>query len=126
MDEVKDSEVHLIVTSPPYPMIKMWDDLFNSLGCETYEEMHENLAGVWRECYRVLVDGGIACINVGDATRKVDRSFRLFPNHSKVIEHCEKIGFTTLPYTLWKKPTNKPKYNGKGALLGSGFLPPNA
>jgi site-specific DNA-methyltransferase (cytosine-N4-specific) len=27
---------------------------------------------------------------------------------------------------LWKKPTTKPKYKGKGAFLGSGFLPPNA
>ena len=42
------------------------------------------------------------------------------------MEICEKIGFTTLPYILWKKPTTKPKYKGKGAFLGSGFLPPNA
>lgn len=31
-----------------------------------------------------------------------------------------------MPYVLWKKPTTKPKYKGKGAFLGSGFLPPNA
>jgi site-specific DNA-methyltransferase (cytosine-N4-specific) len=73
-----------------------------------------------------MVDGGIACINIGDATRTINGRFRLFPNHSKIIEHCEKIGFTTLPYVLWKKPTTKPKYKGKGAFLGSGFLPPNA
>ena len=42
------------------------------------------------------------------------------------MEICEKIGFTILPYILWKKPTTKPKYKGKGAFLGSGFLPPNA
>jgi DNA modification methylase len=88
--------------------------------------MHQSLARVWKEAYRVLVDGGIACINVGDATRTVNGKFRLFANHSKIIEHCEKIGFTTLPYILWKKPTTKPKYKGKGAFLGSGFLPPNA
>jgi site-specific DNA-methyltransferase (cytosine-N4-specific) len=39
---------------------------------------------------------------------------------------CERIGLTTLPYILWKKPTTKPTYKGKGAFLGSGFLPPNA
>ena len=38
---------------------------------------------------------------------------RLFPNHSRVTEICEKIGFTTLPYILWKKPTNKPAYKGQ-------------
>ncbi len=149
MEEIEDSSVHLIVTSPPYPMIEMWDPLFRKLDeridslwdkaeserdrrrkekfvRRIYELMHENLAEVWKECYRVLVDGGIACINIGDATRSVNGVFRLFPNHSKVIEVCERIGFLTLPYILWKKPTNKPKYKGKGAFLGSGFLPPNA
>jgi len=149
MEEVEDKSVHLVITSPPYPMIKMWDEIFRKLDeridrswsrleVETdakmrekyvkriYELMHENLAKVWREVYRVLVDGGIACINIGDATRSLNGQFRLFANHSKVIEYCEKIGFTTLPYILWKKPTTKPKYKGKGAFLGSGFLPPNA
>ncbi len=145
MPELNDSSIHLMVTSPPYPMIKMWDAQFATInpqiatlwqkleadgGEETvtqiYDAMHETLARTWRETYRVLVDGGIACINIGDATRTVNGKFRLFPNHSRIIEHCEKIGFTTLPYILWKKPTTKPKYKGKGAFLGSGFLPPNA
>ncbi|MEM2087538.1 MAG: site-specific DNA-methyltransferase [Thermoproteota archaeon] len=121
MIEVPNESVHLIVTSPPYPMIEIWDALFNSFGCKTYEEMHNYLTEVWKECYRVLIDGGIACINIGDATRKVDGTFKLFPNHSKTIEKCEKLGFISLPYILWKKPTTKPN-----AFLGSGFLPTNA
>jgi site-specific DNA-methyltransferase (cytosine-N4-specific) len=88
--------------------------------------MHENLTLTWKEVYRVLVDGGIACINVGDATRSIGNIFQLFPNHARIIEECRRIGFITLPYILWKKPTTKPKYKGKGAFLGSGFLPPNA
>jgi DNA modification methylase len=145
MSEIADSTIHLMVTSPPYPMIQMWDNQFsqtdteigrlwkelNKTGSEEtvdeiFNAMHENLAKVWLETYRVLVDGAIACINVGDATRTVNGKFRLFSNHSRIIEHCEKIGFTTLPYILWKKPTTKPHYKGKGAFLGSGFLPPNA
>ena len=93
---------------------------------ELYETMHLNLAKVWAETYRVLIQGGIACINIGDATRKINGAFRLFPNHSRIIEQCESIGFTSLPYILWKKPTTKPHYKGKAAFLGSGFLPPNA
>ncbi len=144
MDELDDERVHLVVTSPPYPMIQIWDELFKSLderisekweelkqtkdenekeriAYQIYELMHEALLPVWKELYRVLIPGGIACINIGDATRKVNGIFRLFPNHSKIIEHFEKIGFVTLPYILWKKPTNKPN-----AFLGSGFLPTNA
>jgi site-specific DNA-methyltransferase (cytosine-N4-specific) len=121
MEAIGDNEVHLIVTSPPYPMIEMWDGLFHGLGCRTYDEMHGFLAEVWKECYRVLVDGGMACINIGDATRKFNGTFRLFPNHARIIEACEKLGFVTLPCILWKKPTTKPN-----SFLGSGFLPPNA
>ena len=31
MYEVADSSIDLIITSPPYPMIKMWDDTFLNL-----------------------------------------------------------------------------------------------
>jgi|WetSurMetagenome_2_1015567.scaffolds.fasta_scaffold03130_5 modification methylase len=145
MPEIANQTIHLMVTSPPYPMIQMWDKQFceldpkiaalwkkleaegkEELVAEIYDAMHQNLARVWAETYRVLIDGGIACINIGDATRSINGKFRVFPNHSRTIEHCEKIGFTTLPYILWKKPTTKPLYKGKGAYLGSGFLPPNA
>jgi DNA modification methylase len=145
MSELEAGSVQLMVTSPPYPMIAMWDELFckadpqiaelfrklNAKGedqtvREIYNAMHNYLSKVWAETYRVLVEGGIACINIGDSTRTINGKFQLYPNHSRITEVCEKIGFTTLPYILWKKPTNKPMYKGKGAFLGSGFLPPNA
>jgi len=126
MTEVNDESVHLVVTSPPYPMVAMWDDFFTELSSSSYDSMHDYLNQTWREVRRVLVPGGIACINVGDATRTRDGLFHLYPNHSRIIENFEKLGFITLPYLLWKKPTTKPHYKGKGAFLGSGFLPPNA
>jgi len=105
----------------------LWKNLSTSGVVEQiYDLMHENLTKTWQETYRVLVEGGIAAINIGDATRRLDGKFQLFPNHSRIIEACEKIGFITLPYILWKKLTTKPHYKGKGAFLGSGFLPPNA
>ena len=126
MNEVEDESVHLVVTSPPYPMVGIWDDFFKQVSASTYDAMHEYLNGTWREAHRVLVSGGMACINIGDATRTQDGIFHLYPNHSRIIESFEKLGFVTLPYLLWKKPTTKPHYKGKGAFLGSGFLPPNA
>jgi site-specific DNA-methyltransferase (cytosine-N4-specific) len=145
MRELDNSSIDLMVTSPPYPMIKMWDTQFLSLNPKIaqlwkellthkkektlrkiYQNMHDSLGKTWKEAFRVLKEGGLACINIGDATRKINGSFRVFSNHSKIIDCCEKIGFTTLPYILWKKPTNKPQYRGKNVFLGSGFLPPNA
>jgi site-specific DNA-methyltransferase (cytosine-N4-specific) len=121
MHELCDGEVQLVVTSPPYPMVEIWDELFETMGCRTYRDMLNYLGEVWRECYRVLCDGGYLCINIGDALRRIDSAFRLFPNHAETIKQCEEIGFNVLPYILWKKPTNRPD-----AFLGSGFLPPNA
>lgn len=121
MEDLDSDSIDLVVTSPPYPMIKMWDGVFNSVAATTYDKMHNYLAKTWGECFRVLKNGGIMCINIGDATRSIDHLFKLYPNHSRIIEKCEQIGFETLPYIIWQKPTNKPN-----AFLGSGFLPPNA
>ncbi len=126
MGELADESVHLVVTSPPYPMVAIWDDFFQESKASSFDEMHNYLNQVWMEVARALVPGGIACINVGDATRSRDGVFHLYPNHARVIENFEKIGLLSLPYLLWKKPTTKPQYKGKGAFLGSGFLPPNA
>jgi modification methylase len=121
MWEVEDASAGLVVTSPPYPMIAMWDEAFASQGAHSFEEMHAVLDGVWKEASRALIPGGIACVVVGDALRSVDGRFRLYANHARVLTAFERLGFDPLPYILWKKPTNRPN-----AFLGSGFLPPNA
>ena len=133
LNEVEDESVNLIVTSPPYPMIEMWDEVFSSLnpsiadalnnenGVEAYNLMNEELNKVWAEVDRVLVVGGIACINIGDATRKIGDSFQLYSNHSKIIDCFEKMGYQVLPDILWRKQSNKPN-----KFMGSGMLPTNA
>ncbi len=133
LDHLADDSVELVVTSPPYPMIEMWDHVFGELneeitqrlaegaGAAAFELMHEELNKTWTEISRVLVDGGIACINVGDATRNIDESFRVYQNHSRIIDNFEELGFEPLPEILWRKPVNS------GAkFMGSGMLPPNA
>ena len=133
LSAVADDSVELVVTSPPYPMIEMWDELFADLdsnvadrldagnGSGAFERMHEILDSVWRELRRVLVDGGIACINVGDATRSIGGRFRVFRNHDRISDAFERLGFDPLPEILWRKPANS------GAkFMGSGMVPPNA
>jgi len=133
LDELKANSVDLVVTSPPYPMIEMWDELFCSLdpqieahleagdGRAAFEAMHGVLDAAWAELQGVLVDGGIACINVGDATRRVDGSFRRYQNHSRIVSAFDSLGFEPLPSILWRKPTNSAT-----KFMGSGMLPPNA
>lgn len=118
---IADGSVHLVLTSPPYPMIPQWDGLFRALGAVDYPGMLRVLSDAWAECLRVLVPGGILAVNIGDALRSVDGEFRLWPNPAETLVAATGLGFVPLPYILWKKPTNRPN-----AFLGSGFLPPNA
>ena len=133
LDRLDSNSVDLVVTSPPYPMIEMWDELFVSLddrierqleagrGRAAFESMHTVLDSVWAELQDVLVDGGIACINIGDATRTLDGSFRRYQNHARIASAFDELGFEPLPSILWRKPTNS-----AAKFMGSGMLPPNA
>lgn len=128
-----DGSVDLVVTSPPYPMIEMWDESFATQdprvgdaleagdGERAFEAMHDLLADAWAECFRVLRAGGIAVVNVGDAVRKVDGEFRQYPNHAEITRRMREQGFSPLPDVLWRKPANS-----AATFMGSGMRPPNA
>jgi modification methylase len=133
MEEIESASVDLMVTSPPYPMIAMWDDIFTKQrapigkalnagdGPRAFELMHEELDKTWREVYRVLKCGGFACINIGDATRTIKDNFALYPNHMRIQKCMLEAGFTALPCILWRKQTNAPN-----KFMGSGMLPAGA
>ncbi|MEW6750962.1 MAG: site-specific DNA-methyltransferase [Candidatus Latescibacterota bacterium] len=125
--------VDLIVTSPPYPMVEMWDGVFaaqdervaahlaNGEGNAACERMHCLLDRAWVQCDRVLRPGGIACVNIGDATRTLDGDFRLYSNHARILRAFLDLGYAALPDVLWRKQTNAPN-----KFLGSGMLPVGA
>jgi len=133
LKEIASESVDLVVTSPPYPMIAMWDDMFSNQnpeiqkalargdGKQAYALMHEILDSVWDEVFRVLKYGRFACINIGDATRKVSSDFCLYPNHARILNYLLAIGFSVLPDILWRKQTNAPN-----KFMGSGMLPAGA
>ena len=133
LKEIPSESVDLVVTSPPYPMIEMWDEMFSHqhpeiqkvLACgdgkQAYALMHEILDSVWNEVFRVLKEGRFACINIGDATRKVKDDFCLYPNHARILNYLLSIGFSALPDILWRKQANTPN-----KFMGSGMLPAGA
>lgn len=130
---IEDDSIDLVVTSPPYPMIQMWDELFCSLnqgireylarfdGKTAFNLMHCELDKVWRECERVLKPHGFMCINIGDATRSMGDSFNLYSNHSRITSFVTSLSFESLPIILWRKSTNAPN-----KFMGSGMLPAGA
>lgn len=132
VDLAADS-IELVVTSPPYPMVEMWDTLFINqnpeIGCalkqgdhrRSFELMHRVLDEIWNRLPDVMSPGSFACINIGDATRTVKGSFQLFPNHARILKKFMELGFDVLPAILWRKPTNVPN-----KFMGSGMLPAGA
>ena len=133
LKNIPSESVDLVVTSPPYPMIEMWDEMFSHQnpeiqdalargdGKQAYELIHEILDAVWDEVFRVLKDGRFACINIGDATRTVNGDFCLYPNHARILTYLLNIGFSALPDILWRKQANTPN-----KFMGSGMLPAGA
>ena len=132
LDCIPDKSIQLIVTSPPYPMIEMWDDVFNLQKHEinnyikdnpniAFYKMHNILNQVWMECDRVLADNCFICINIGDATKTIDNKFQVYPNHVEIINFFFNLGYSVLPNIIWHKPTNAPN-----KFMGSGMYPSGA
>ena len=128
-----NESVDLIVTSPPYPMIEMWDEMFSAQdqsvaeslaagqGMDAFSRMHTLLDQVWAECDRVLKKNGFVCINIGDATRTINDEFQLFSNHTRIINAFLMMGYCVLPDIHWHKPSNSPN-----KFMGSGMYPAGA
>jgi DNA modification methylase len=133
MESIDDRTVNLVVTSPPYPMIEMWDEIMANQnptivnaqavgnGSLSFELMHQELDKIWTQVERVLAPGGFACINIGDATRTINEHFTLYNNHSRIVSTFVKLGFANMPNIIWRKQTNAPN-----KFMGSGMLPAGA
>ncbi len=123
---LRDGEVQLVVTSPPYWQIKDYG-ASNQIGFG--QSLHEylfDLARVWRECYRVLQGGRRLCINIGDqfARAEVYGRYQVIPLHSEVIAMCQSAGFDYLGSIIWQKKTTM-NTSGGATIMGSFPHPPN-
>ncbi len=109
LDFLPDGSVHLVVTSPPYWILKRYNENPHQLGhIEEYEQFLDELSKVWRHCFRVLVPGGRLVCVVGDvclSRRKYGRHL-VMPLHSDIAVACRKIGFDNLNPIIWYKISN--------------------
>jgi DNA modification methylase len=121
---MKEEEIHLIVTSPPYWTLKKYDAIEGQLGViDDYEKFLEELDKVWMRCLNALVPGGRLVVVVGDvclARRKHERH-RIMPLHSSIQEHCRKIGFDLLTPIIWYKIANVRLEVPNGRFLGKPY-----
>ncbi len=92
MSELPDNCLHLMVTSPPYNVSKVYDD---DLTLPAYLDM---LRRVFAETYRVLVHGGRACINVANLGRKP-----YIPLSDYISRMMIDLGFLMRGEIIWNK-----------------------
>jgi len=126
MDEIKDSSVHLVVTSPPYWQLKDYGSE-NQIGFNNlYDDYINNLNLVWKECYRVLHPGCRMLINIGDqfARAVYYGRYKIIPIRTEIIKFCETIGFDYMGAIIWQKKTTM-NTTGGATVMGSYPFPRN-
>ena len=92
MEELSDKSIHLMVTSPPYNVGKLYDKEL------TLKEYRDFLSSVFREVHRVLVPGGRLCLNIANLGRRP-----YLPLHSYIIRDLIDIGFLMRGEIIWDK-----------------------
>lgn len=108
MKELPDNSVHLMITSPPYNVSKEYD---NDLSLKEYLQLLENS---FKETYRVLVNGGRACINVANLGRKP-----YIPLSDYISTMMINIGFNMRGEIIWNKAASASPSTAWGSWLSS-------
>ena len=125
---VPNASVDLVVTSPPYWVLKKYETNERQLGeIVDYEAFLFELDKVCRECARVLVPGGRICCVVGDvcvARRKEGRHY-VMPLHADIQVRARSLGLDCLTPILWFKIANgATEVEGNGAgFYGKPYQP---
>ena len=123
------ASVHLVVTSPPYWILKEYRRADGQLGwVADYEKFLAALDQVWRMCHAALVPGGRLICVVGDvclARRRNRGKHTVVPLHASIQEHCREVGFDNLAPIIWSKIANAAYEvdRGAGGFLGKPYEP---
>jgi site-specific DNA-methyltransferase (adenine-specific) len=127
LDFIPDESIHLVVTSPPYWILKRYNENPDQLGhVEDYERFIEDLCRVWKHAYRILVPGGRLVCVVGDVclSRRKHGRHVVVPLHADICVSCRKIGLDNLNPIIWHKISNASyEVSNGGRFLGKPYEP---
>jgi site-specific DNA-methyltransferase (adenine-specific) len=108
MSLIPENSLHLMITSPPYNVSKEYDE---DLSLEDYLSM---LKRVFSETYRVLVNGGRACINVANLGRKP-----YIPLSDYISKIMIDIGFHMRGEIIWNKAASASPSTAWGSWMSA-------
>lgn len=108
MKELPNNSIHLMITSPPYNVTKEYDE---DLSLKEYLNLLESS---FKETYRVLVNGGRACINVANLGRKP-----YIPLSDHISQIMIDIGFNMRGEIIWNKAASASPSTAWGSWLSA-------
>ncbi|MFA4917281.1 MAG: site-specific DNA-methyltransferase [Syntrophales bacterium] len=108
MKELPNNSIQLMITSPPYNVSKEYDD---DLSLKEYLQLLENS---FKETYRVLENGGRACINVANLGRKP-----YIPLSDYISKKMLDIGFNMRGEIIWNKAASASPSTAWGSWMSA-------
>ena len=108
MSMIPNNSVHLMITSPPYNASKEYDE---DLSLHEYLEL---LTRVFKETYRVLVNGGRVCINVANLGRKP-----YIPLSDYISQIMIDLGFNMRGEIIWNKAASAGSSTAWGSWMSA-------
>lgn len=108
MKEIPNNSIHLMITSPPYNVSKEYDSNL------TLEEYLLLLKNSFSEVFRVLVNGGRACINVANLGRKP-----YIPISDYVSKIMIELGFNMRGEIIWNKASSASPSTAWGSWMSA-------
>ena len=108
MSMIPSNSLHLMITSPPYNVSKEYDE---DLSLKEYLEV---LTSVFKETYRVLVNGGRACINIANLGRKP-----YIPISDYISKIMIDLGFNMRGEIIWNKAASASPSTAWGSWMSA-------
>lgn len=101
LNKIKDKQIQLIFTSPPYYNARIYSDY------KSYEEYLNSMFESLKQCHRILEDGRFILINVSPViTKRAGREFESirYPIHFDFHKILQEAGFYFIDEIIWIKP----------------------
>lgn len=101
LNKIKDKQIHLIFTSPPYYNARIYSDY------KSYQDYLNSMFETLKQCHRILEDGRFILINVSPViTKRAGREFESirYPIHFDFHKILQEAGFYFIDEIIWIKP----------------------
>lgn len=115
LNEVPSDYIDIIITSPPYNAAHSYDNYNDN---RKFSEYLQNMGEIFKQCYRVLKDGGRICVNVPFAIKNKETKDVTFISHH-IAMLLNEIGFNDFEWITWHKGKNMNHFQGNNTAWGS-------